>query len=80
MFRVETITIQLMKIGLLDFFHLLLEFLKLPDLFLEIVVVSWKIVMIHFGNYLILHINSLTSYAVGIKMETFALTYSAYSP
>lgn len=76
----ETVAVQHTKIGLLVFSHLLQEFLRPLDLFREIVAVSWTKMMIHFGNYLILHVSSLTSYPVGIKMEIFTLIYLAYSP
>ena len=67
-----------MKIGLLAFFHLLHEFLGPLDLSLEIVVAQMKVTILS-GNYLIHHANSLTSYAVGTKMEIFILIYLAYS-
>lgn len=70
---------QLMKTALLVSFLLRQGFLGRLELFLEILVL-WMKQKIHLGSYQILHINDLTSYVVGTKMEASALVYLAYFP
>lgn len=69
---------RLMKTVLHISFQLPLEFPGCLDLY-QGIVVSWMKLKIHSESYQILHINDITFYAVGTRMEIYVSVSLAYS-